>query len=113
MPTHTIAGRSEQTRPPIRLSFVRWTALSTAALAFLAIGVYVGATRLGATLRLAGASADPSPVALLIGGSYVFYDSHQNAKKVKAGHTLTPEDRLPMAMVRPPVPHPRTPLTLP
>jgi hypothetical protein len=67
MPTHSIAGRSQETRPPVRLSFVRWTALSTAALAFLAIGVYVGAKQLGATLRLAGASTDPSPMALMIG----------------------------------------------
>ena len=38
-------------------------------------------------------------VGAVMGGAYVFYDSHQNAKKVKAGHTLTPEDRLPMAMI--------------
>ena len=34
-----------------------------------------------------------------LGGSYVFYDTHRNKKKVLAGETRRPEDRLPVAMV--------------
>ncbi len=34
-----------------------------------------------------------------IGGSYVFYDSHRNRKKAESGYVMTPEDRLPMAMI--------------
>lgn len=34
-----------------------------------------------------------------LGGAYVFWDSHRNKKKILAGHELTPEDRLPMAML--------------
>jgi MFS transporter, DHA1 family, multidrug resistance protein len=38
-------------------------------------------------------------IGAVIAGMYVFYDSHQNGKKVQAGHKLEPEDRLPMAMI--------------
>lgn len=35
----------------------------------------------------------------VIGGAYVFYVTHQDRKKMMAGHVHRPEDRLPMAMV--------------
>lgn len=35
----------------------------------------------------------------IIGGVYVLWDSHQNKKKMLAGHKFIPEDRLPMAMI--------------
>ncbi len=38
-------------------------------------------------------------VGAILGGMYVFYDSYLNKKRVLAGHPLTPEDRLPMAMI--------------
>ena len=38
-------------------------------------------------------------IGAVIGGCYVFFDSWQNKKKVLAGYTLRPEDRLPMAMI--------------
>lgn len=38
-------------------------------------------------------------VGAVIGGAYVFWDTHQNQKKVNNGHQLVPEDRLPMAMI--------------
>lgn len=34
-----------------------------------------------------------------IGGAYVFWETHQNKKKVMAGKELQPEDRLTTAML--------------
>ena len=38
-------------------------------------------------------------IGALIGGSAVFYRSHLDRKKMVAGHQMTPEDRLPLAML--------------
>jgi len=38
-------------------------------------------------------------VGALIGGVVILYDSHRQAKKLKAGVAMTPEDRLGVAMV--------------
>lgn len=54
-------------RQPVQLCFTRLLAITVASIGLLSAGLYVGATHLGATLRLAGATTDPTPVPLHIG----------------------------------------------
>ncbi|KQT53722.1 hypothetical protein ASG43_17985 [Aureimonas sp. Leaf454] len=56
-------------RAPIRISFVRRTSVAAMAFALVAIAAYAGASRLGETLKRAGASSDPTPIAFRIGAA--------------------------------------------